>query len=767
MFSFFRQYGTSEFFLNIFFNRPLRLIIIFSAILLFGFWSWSASEARKNTSNRVVDWLPEGTPELKMFLDDYYKIFPEGELLMVSWKNCTEQSTVLDDVAAALTAPAPNSSELNNTDEPYFQKVLTTRSVLNSLTGEPLNLSKNIARNRLDRWLLGRNEKDACLIAMISPAGSARRLAAIEYIFHIVQTKTGLERSDIYVAGPSIDSVAIDVIATNSQKTLLPFFITFCFILLLVCLRNFFAAGIVLFVALMNEELSGALLYWTNAHVDSISMLISSLIYVLTISAGIHLINYYRESAAEGDTKTAALKMLHKAFLPCLLAMLTTVLGFVSLMCSKMIPVRTFGIYASLALFIGTTWLFIFLCAYLQQFPIKQWAVPLSPAAGGTRFWQYWAMSVKKFNLLITVLSIASMFVFAFGVQHLQTTVTFHGMLPSKNKVIQDYEKLEGQFSGLIPVEVVLRIPKQENETKTLMDELYLVRDLRNTIGQAEGVDAVVSALNFAPILPQLGAGLRDVARRNAINGIFRRNPNLLENPGFYSQDENYSYWRLSLRTSSQYPNGYDTLLAKINEQIDTVKQTEAATSFRDLHFTVTGGVPLVHRAQTQLLTDLINSFTSAFALITLTMIVMLRGIVRGLLAMIPNIFPCVLVFGAMGFWNISVDMGSMMTASVAMGIAVDGTLHFLTWFQNGLKQGLDRQDSVFFAFRNCGTALIQSTVICGFGMLVFGVSEFIPIARFAVLLCILLIVSLIGDIIVFPAVLYSPLGKFFNKRYP
>jgi predicted RND superfamily exporter protein len=130
---------------------------------------------------------------------------------------------------------------------------------------------------------------------------------------------------------------------------------------------------------------------------------------------------------------------------------------------------------------------------------------------------------------------------------------------------------------------------------------------------------------------------------------------------------------------------------------------------------------------------------------------------------MVPNVFPCVIVFGMLGLCGIPVDMGSMMTASVALGISVDGTLHLLTWVSVALRQGLSRKDAVLYALQRCSTALTQTMIICGLGMLIFGLSDFVPVARFAVLLCAILMISLFGAIVALPAILFSPLGKFFE----
>jgi predicted RND superfamily exporter protein len=358
----------------------------------------------------------------------------------------------------------------------------------------------------------------------------------------------------------------------------------------------------------------------------------------------------------------------------------------------------------------------------------------------------------------------------AVGVKNLRTTVTFHGLLPKSAKVIQDYQELENKIGGLIPIEVVVHIPDANNNSITLLDQLYLLATLRETLCATEGVDAVVSVLNFLPDLPsRTDRRVIQSARRSAMAGTLNRRQDRLREIRFFDRTNQHNddspgtYWRLSLRMSSQVKTDYAVLISGIQKRLELARTKEIFEKVSGVRFDVTGAIPLVHRAQEQLLRDLIDSFITAFGLIALTMIILLRSVMRGLLAMVPNIFPCVVVFGILGLLNIPVDMGSMMTASVAMGISVDGTLHFLTWFKIGLKQGLERCQSVLFAYQRCATALLQTTIICGLGMLLFGLSDFVPVARFAVLLCLLLIVSLIGDLVVFPAILFGTLGRFFD----
>ncbi len=208
---------------------------------------------------------------------------------------------------------------------------------------------------------------------------------------------------------------------------------------------------------------------------------------------------------------------------------------------------------------------------------------------------------------------------------------------------------------------------------------------------------------------------------------------------------------------------------------------TERKMAGEDVDITTiyTGIIPIVYKAQRALLWSLIQSILLAFVMITFVMMLLLRDWDRpfergnylnfrgGFLAMIPNVFPVVVVFGFMAYRGIKVDIGSMMTASVAMGVAVDDTIHFLTWYREALKKGLERLDAIKVAYTKVATAMTQTTLIAGFGLSAFAFSTFTPTQRFGTLMLFLLAAALVGDLIILPAVLASPLGKYFSKVPP
>jgi predicted RND superfamily exporter protein len=238
-----------------------------------------------------------------------------------------------------------------------------------------------------------------------------------------------------------------------------------------------------------------------------------------------------------------------------------------------------------------------------------------------------------------------------------------------------------------------------------------------------------------------------------------------------------------------------EQLIAKAKRFVDvrlgTLPVAEAAlvdsipseTNAAPLQAIYTGIVPVVYKAQRTLLTSLIESIFLAFFLIAFVMIALLIpgrlpgallrpkllgcGVMAGLIAMVPNLFPVVVIFGMMGHGNVLVDIGTMMTASVAMGVAVDDTIHFLTFFRDYINRGMTRVEAVIETYRRVGPAMTQTTIVGGLGLFVFALSTFTPTQRFGTLMLVLLAAALVGDLILLPALLAGPLGRWFRPRPP
>ncbi len=751
-----------------FLNRPGRYLCAFFITICFLLVLYGAEQGRRKMSNRVIDWLPSGFSETEQF-HWFVEHFHEGDLLMISWDGCRLEDERAEKAADLL---------LREVDQhpPYFWKVITSGEIYRLLTSDPLNFTDEEAKGRMLGWILSEDEKQGAIVVYLSSEGYAHQNDAIEFLKWVIQDVTQLDESQIHMAGSSLDSVAIDHASKSSQKHLLPLFLAICVGALFLLLHSWLAVFAIFSAAIFNEELSCALIYYTGQHTDSVSLLSSSLLFVLTISGSLHLLNYYRDHLRQSGIPGAVTGAMRKAFLPCSLACLTTVLGLFSLTISKVVPIRRFGIFSSVTLIVGTAFFFFFIGSFIEQYPIRSWLIPQSNSEQSSimeKFWDRFPLFVQKFRFPFAIISLLLFAFLCFCLPKLKTTITFHGMFPKNARVIQDYDYLENTIGGLVPVECVLSIPHEGNESLPLLNQLKLLDRIEQSIWEIDGVSSSLSALNFLPPLPEDGNGLRQTAARTAYSRVVENQLESLTNSCFvdaqnFPQDQGIGVpealrWRISIRVKAQDRIAYEPFLAKVREVASQVID-ENQKDLKIVHSSVllTGGIPLAHKAQQQLLDDLTSSYLSAMVLILLTLFVLLRGVLPGTVAMIPNVFPSILVFGAMAYLGLAVDMGAMMTASVALGISVDGTIHFLTWFKHGMAVGLTRDEAVKFAYRQCGTAMVQATLICGCGMLVFTFSHFLPISRFAWMIAILLTIALYGDLVLLPSLLYTSIGNWF-----
>jgi predicted RND superfamily exporter protein len=178
-----------------------------------------------------------------------------------------------------------------------------------------------------------------------------------------------------------------------------------------------------------------------------------------------------------------------------------------------------------------------------------------------------------------------------------------------------------------------------------------------------------------------------------------------------------------------------------------------------------TGVVPIVYKSQRKLLEGLISSTVWSFLTITPLMMFVCRGIWPGLVVMIPNTLPVLVVFGGMGWLGVPVDIGSMMAASIALGVAVDDTIHFMSWFRQSAAVCTSRQKAIVMAYRHCASPTTQTALISGLGLSVFTLSSFTPTQRLGYLMLTILFAGVVAELFMLPALLAGPLGRVFKTR--
>ena len=180
--------------------------------------------------------------------------------------------------------------------------------------------------------------------------------------------------------------------------------------------------------------------------------------------------------------------------------------------------------------------------------------------------------------------------------------------------------------------------------------------------------------------------------------------------------------------------------------------ESNISTTEKEFRFVVTGLNPIAAQGHVSLFEDLSRSFLLALALISLMMIVLLRSFHAGLIAMLPNIMPAIMLFGILGWVRYPIDVGMVLTASVGLGIAVDNTFHFLHRMRHVARKTSSPRQAIRTAFRDCSGPMLQTTAICCSGLSLFVFAQFLPVRQFSVAIVVILIFALLADLIVLPA---------------
>jgi len=708
-------------------------------------------------STTPIEWVPVSYPA-RLAYRAFTAEFESGDVVVASWPGCTLDAPSINRVIEFTSGSnAPRDAAGN----PWFDGVASGRQALERLTAPPLSLDEETAIERLRGVLVGPDGKQTCVVFGFTPAGRADRRRAVQWIRDRIRDTAGVAAGDLHVAGPVVDDVEVDAAADESMRVYGPPAAVIVFLLSWIALRSFRYALVVFVLSLFCVGLAFASVGLWGDRMNPVLIVMPLLVLTLGVAGGIHLVNYLVEEYRRGQGRGAALRAIRVAWLPCTLSAGTTAIGLVSLVVSELDPIRVFGFHAAVGVLGTLVVMFLVLPGIFARWPIRR---RLDGGVHGSPE-NPWAGWVTGRAGSIATATAAAMALAAAGIGGIRTSVGIDTLFTPGSRVIRDYAWLEREIGPLVPVEVLVRFT-DDAEIRPA-ERLDIVREVGAALRTLPPVTGVLAADLFVPELPET-SGTRTVARKVIIARQLEDRLSKLSAMRLVRDLEGAQVWRVTARTSALAGLDYAAFLGEVRGVVEPVIAAHGGGE-RGATAIFTGAMPLINAIQNTLLWDLFTSFLSALVVISLVMMVVEGGVVSGLLAMIPNIFPMVLLFGLLGWSRATLDIGSVMTASVALGMAVDGTFHFLTFFRRGLADSggptarAGRVAAVEAAYRHSAGALVQSALVCGLGILAFTASSFAPTRRFAWMLSLLVAAALVGDLIVLPALLTTRAGRWFR----
>jgi hypothetical protein len=732
-------------------------VAVASSLLLAAVLPWVARAAIAMLgaeSTIPFDWVPASYPARR----DYSRFtaeFGSGDMVVASWPGCTLDSPVADRFAAVATGLA---GPCDAAGRPWFDLVTTGRDALARLVAPPLGLDRDDAVGRLRGVVVGPDGERTCVIVGFTPAGLADRQRSVAWIRDTLGRMAGVGADDLHLAGSVIDNVAVDAASGESLRVYGGPAAAIIFVLTWLALRSLRYAIVVFVLSLTCVGISFASLAVWGDRMNPVLIVMPLLVLTLGVSGGIHLVNYLVEEYRRGPARGAAWRAVRLAWKPCSLSAGTTAVGLGSLVVSDLEPIRTFGFHAALGVLGTLVVLFLVLPGIFARWPIRR-RVEVAAGAGKT---PPGAEFVTRHATAIALLAVAALATAGLGVPGIRTSVGIDTLFTPASRLVRDYAWLEREVGPLVPLEVVVRFAADSGLRAA--ERLDVVREIGAALQGLPAVAGVSSAALFVPELPD-ATGARAAARKAVLARKLEASLAQLAEMKLVRVEDGAQFWRVTARTSALAGLDFGDLLAEVRGVVEPVVARHGGAE-RGIVAAYTGAMPLINAIQKTLLRDLFTSFLSALGVITLVMMVVEGGVIAGLVAMIPNVFPMVLLFGMLGWTRVALDIGSVMTASVALGMAVDGTFHFLTFFRHALRgpaATAARVAAVHDAYRHSSGALVQSGLVCGIGILAFAASPFAPTQRFAWMLALLVFAALVGDLVVLPALLTTRLGGWFR----
>jgi len=735
---------------------------------------WGSISTMKSMFNAPITWVPESFAERKEY-DQFREHFEGNDVVVISWEGCTIGDLRLERLHDELANPiAPAEAELADR---WFDDVLTGGSVVRKISSGPAELDPEEVISRLQGSLIG-PRGTSCAVVVLSERGEIERKEALDLILDIAVRETHIPRDELRLAGPPVDGVYID---QESIRSLDYYSIPSAIVALLLCylcLRNWRLTFFVLMVAAFGEGLVLAMVFYSGLKMNAVLVAMPGLVFVLTVASGVHLVNYYYDEIHERGLDGAPTRALLKGWVPTLLATTTTSIGLGSLQVSDMVPVRLFGIFSPIGVLVSVGLLFLLLPGVMQLWPVHIRSIRKNQAESddvddplhhSDRLWNRFSAKVCGHAVPVSIVCLLLMIGAGFGLTWLHTSVNIRSLFVPDSPVLADYAWMEEHLGPMVPIEVVLHF--DEDCPLDFVERMKLVAEVQREMEEVKGLDGTMSAATFAPELSPLGTrkSFGDIARERLIERKHDEIVDQLREARYLHTENGRQSWRISGRVAALGDINYQNFLDDLEHQVEPIiDQVRGSGDDRVVGIdgpTYTGVMSLVYEAQGELLNDLIMSFFTAFLLVACVMMFVLQNPLAGMAVMVPNVFPAMFIFGVMGWLGMPIDIGSMMTASVALGIAVVDSLHLLWCFRRECSRGSSRYEAARACYRHCGTAMVQTSLICGFGMLVFSLSDFVPTARFAWMMLAMLMTALAGDLLFLPSLLVGPAGRVFMVR--
>lgn len=724
-------------------RRPLWVLI--GVAVITALFSWHLPGLSFKTT--VYDLIIESLPEARAY-NDFRDLFGSDEIirLVVQADDILEPVTFvkvtrLSEACAGIPGVRRVISlpEVRSTVDPRSEWNLTRFATMLA----PVAL--------FQRNLISENHQTTIITMVLGD--KADKGAVIDAVAALIR-RSGKSLSLYQIGIPQV-SEALSRYSRQDFLRLTPVTLAVIAVLLVVLFRSFHCLLLPLACVSLAMAWTFGCMALSGVSVSMLTIIVPVILIAVGTAYCLHICSeYLNQAGLQPDPGTACWATFSRMAFPVALAVLTTIIGIGSLMINRIAAIKEFACFACFGIGSLMVIALTFLPAMLALLPL--------PRSGGqgvskrlTRLFNQFLDRIIMLNLgyqkqcLMVLGAIAA--ICTVGLFFIRVETNPVSFFKSSTPVSRHFHAIYRQMSGSFPVHVVMGGTTEDYfESPSNVAELARVQSFLDAL---PGVDKSVSFADYLKLVnyaynrfdPQYYALPEDAFEMRLLINNFK---SLLGNDllrGFMSPDLRQANILLltHIASSRQFLVTREAIFEHVRKEFD-----------RELSWRVTG-LGMVIAASSHLITiGQVKSLAISLVLIFGIMVALFVSSKVGLIAVIPNLFPILVNFGLMGLLGIPLSVATSLIASVAIGLAVDDTIHYLVRYNTEFKKDLDKDRAMRETIQAVGRPILFTSLTIGLGFSVLMFSHFQPTAVFGLLMVITTVSALVGDLILLPALM-------------
>ena len=372
--------------------------------------------------------------------------------------------------------------------------------------------------------------------------------------------------------------------------------------------------------------------------------------------------------------------------------------------------------------------------------------------------------TVKRKNIAIYIISVLLLVVSIIGIYQIKTSGSLLEDMPKNAEFYQDIQFYEAEFNGIMPLEILINTKRKKGVLKPVnLKKMSALEDLIVEIPELSKPISIVSLVKYSKQAFYNGNPkyyqLPTTQENGFILSYAKNSSNDLDLLHNYV-DSTGQYARITTFIKDDGMDQMDQIEDRLNKEITKLFDKDR------YEVSLTGKAFLFQKGTNFLIKNLILSLTLAILLISLFMAYLFRSFRMIVISLTPNLLPLLITAGAMGYLGVPIKPSTILVFSIAFGISVDDTIHFLAKYRQELiAYRWSVKKSVFAALRETGISMFYTSIVLFFGFSVFTTSNFGGTVAMGALVSGTLLLAMMANLLLLPVLLLSLERNIANKK--